>query len=84
MSIQCALGSSFEYLKWRQLGVAELKAASNRAELDRHLENFKPGLIILDLRLGQDDGLDLLIDIRPHSDLPVIVITGRPPMKWTG
>jgi len=54
-----------------------VKAASNRAELNRYLESVEPGLIILDLRLGQDDGLDLLRDIRSSSDVPVIVMTGH-------
>jgi DNA-binding response OmpR family regulator len=36
-------------------------------------------MIILDLRLGQDDGLDLLREIRSHSDLPVIITTGHRP-----
>lgn len=34
-------------------------------------------LVILDLHLGQDDGLDLLRNIRAVSDVPVIVITGH-------
>src|SRR5262245_28750140 len=49
-----------------------VKAASGRVELNRHLLDGEPGLIILDLRLGQDDGLDLLRDIRANSDVPVI------------
>ena len=32
--------------------------ASNRTELDRHMEQIKPALIILDLQLSEDDGLD--------------------------
>jgi DNA-binding response OmpR family regulator len=36
------------------------KSASNRTELNRHFAETLPSLIILDLRLGQDDGLDLL------------------------
>ena len=36
------------------------KSASNRIELNRHFAGTSPSLIILDLRLGQDDGLDLL------------------------
>lgn len=36
-----------------------------------------PSLIILDLRLGQDDGLDLLREIRSHSDVPIIITTGH-------
>lgn len=56
-----------------------VKTASNRAELNRHLGAAEPSLIILDLRLGQDDGLDLLRDIRSGSDVPVIVMTGHRP-----
>jgi two-component system OmpR family response regulator len=55
------------------------KAASNKAELNRHLQTSLPSLIILDLRLGQDDGLDLLREIRAHSDIPVIITTGHRP-----
>jgi DNA-binding response OmpR family regulator len=53
------------------------KSASNRAELNRHLAGTAPSLIILDLRLGQDDGLALLKEIRSHSDVPVIITTGH-------
>src|SRR6202035_722618 len=53
------------------------KSASNRTELNRHLEGTQPCLIILDLRLGQDDGLDLLREIRSRSDVPVIITTGH-------
>jgi DNA-binding response OmpR family regulator len=51
---------------------------SNRVELNRHFEEgAHPRLIILDLRLGQDDGLDLLREIRSRSDIPVIITTGQ-------
>src|SRR3981189_3187406 len=53
--------------------------ASNRTELNRHFTGTVPSLIILDLRLGQDDGLDLLREIRSHSDVPVIITTGHRP-----
>jgi two-component system, OmpR family, response regulator len=55
------------------------KPASNRTELNRHLTGTIPSLIILDLRLGQDDGLDMLREIRSHSDVPVIITTGHRP-----
>jgi two-component system, OmpR family, response regulator len=55
------------------------KPASNRTELNRHLNGTVPSLIILDLRLGQDDGLDMLREIRSHSDVPVIITTGHRP-----
>ena len=56
-----------------------VKAVSSRTELNRHFGGAEPSLIILDLRLGQDDGLDLLRDIRSSSDVPVIVMTGHRP-----
>jgi two-component system, OmpR family, response regulator len=55
------------------------RAASSKEELKRHLEGAEPSLIILDLRLGQDDGLDLLREIRSYSDVPVIITTGHRP-----
>src|SRR5882672_2862956 len=55
------------------------RAASSKDELKRHLEGAEPSLIILDLRLGQDDGLDLLREIRSCSDVPVIITTGHRP-----
>jgi two-component system OmpR family response regulator len=64
------------YLEYHLVSV---RAASSRAELTRHLECCEPDLIILDLRLGQDDGLDILRDIRSDSDIPVIIITGHHP-----
>jgi DNA-binding response OmpR family regulator len=33
--------------------------------------------VVLDLRLGQEDGLDLLRDIRAQSDVPIIITTGQ-------
>ena len=55
------------------------RSATNRVELNRYFEGTHPSLIILDLRLGQDDGLDLLREIRSHSDIPVIITTGHRP-----
>jgi two-component system, OmpR family, response regulator len=55
------------------------RPASNRTELNRHLTGTIPSLIILDLRLGQEDGLDMLREIRAHSDVPVIITTGHRP-----
>ncbi|MDB6043663.1 MAG: two component response regulator [Gammaproteobacteria bacterium] len=52
-------------------------SASGRQELVRHLASGAPTLIILDLPLGRDDGLDLLREIRSTSDVPVIITTGH-------
>lgn len=52
-------------------------SASNRAGLARELTTNALSMVILDLSLGQDDGLDLLRDLRTQSDVPVIIITGH-------
>jgi DNA-binding response OmpR family regulator len=52
-------------------------SAADGRELSRHLAQGEPSLIILDLRLGEYDGLDLLRTIRSSSDVPVIITTGH-------
>jgi two-component system, OmpR family, response regulator len=52
-------------------------AASRRDEVAALLGRSEPDLVILDLRLGQEDGLDLLREIRSHSDIPIIITTGH-------
>ena len=52
-----------------------LTAPDQRA-LNRLLKSRKPRLILLDLRLGQTDGFDLLRSIRATSDVPIIVMSG--------
>ena len=39
-------------------------SVSCRQDLRRHLEKAHPSLILLDLRLGQEDGLDVLYALR--------------------
>ena len=51
--------------------------ASDRREMLNKLGSTEVNLVILDLRLGQDDGLDLLREVRSSSDVPVIIITGH-------
>jgi two-component system, OmpR family, response regulator len=51
--------------------------ACGRQEMIRQLGSAEVNLVILDLRLGQEDGLDLLRHIRSTSDVPVIVVTGH-------
>jgi DNA-binding response OmpR family regulator len=50
--------------------------AAGRQEMVRQLAGYEPSLVILDLQLGNDDGLDLLREIRSRSDVPVIITTG--------
>jgi len=51
-------------------------SASGRQEMVHHFAATEPDLVVLDLRLGQEDGLDLLREIRSRSDVPIIIITG--------
>jgi two-component system OmpR family response regulator len=62
------------YLEEHNVSVASV---SCRQDLSRHLEKAHPSLILLDLRLGQEDGLDVLKEIRSHSDVPIIIMTGH-------
>lgn len=55
----------------------QVQTASSRQEMVARLRAGEPHLVILDLRLGTDDGLALLREIRARSDLPVIITTGH-------
>jgi two-component system, OmpR family, response regulator len=52
-------------------------SATGRSAAGRQLVGEDPSAIILELRLGQGNGLDLLREIRSSSDVPVIILTGR-------
>lgn len=52
-------------------------AVSQRQEVLRQFTASEPNVVILDLQLGQEDGLDLLRNIRSRSEAPVIIITGH-------
>src|SRR6266851_4950919 len=52
-------------------------SAMGRSAVARQLAGGNTSAIILDLHLGQDNGLDLLREIRSSSDVPVIILTGR-------
>jgi two-component system, OmpR family, response regulator len=51
--------------------------ATSHKEMVHQLAGNDVSLVILDLRLGLEDGLDLLREVRLNSDLPVIIITGH-------
>jgi DNA-binding response OmpR family regulator len=63
-----------DYLADRNFAVAT--AADGRAMADA-LARGDTDLVILDLKLAGEDGLDLLRRLRCDSDLPVIVLTGH-------
>jgi two-component system OmpR family response regulator len=62
------------YLAGHNMRIA---VAAGRDAVLKQFATEEPGLVILDLQLGQDDGLDLLREIRTRSDVPVIITTGH-------
>ena len=52
-------------------------STSRRGEVPALLARNQPDLVVLDLRLGEEDGLDLLREIRAQSDVPIIITTGQ-------
>jgi len=50
--------------------------ALHAREVIRQLTSCEPNVVILDLRLGHDDGIDVLRELRGRSEVPVIIITG--------
>jgi two-component system, OmpR family, response regulator len=51
--------------------------ANSRQEMVDRLGKTEVNLVILDLRLGSEDGLDLLREVRLNLEVPVIIITGH-------
>ncbi|TVR18620.1 MAG: DNA-binding response regulator [Anaerolineaceae bacterium] len=51
-------------------------AVDNGQTALEHIEEQKPDMVLLDLRLPDVDGLELLKAVRAHSFLPLIVISG--------
>lgn len=63
-----------EYLERHDFDV---RTAAAGATMARILATEQIDLIILDLRLGQEDGMDLMRGVASQSDAPVILITGH-------
>ena len=62
------------YLLERNMRVA---SASHTQDVTRHFSAGEPDIVLLDIRFGQEDGFDLLRQIRSRSDVPVIITTGH-------
>jgi DNA-binding response OmpR family regulator len=52
-------------------------SAFQRQEVTRQFAAGEPSVVILDLQLGPEGGLDLLREIRSRSDVPVIITSGH-------
>jgi len=53
------------------------RLATTGAEARKQLDDPSIGLVLLDLGLPDDDGIDVLREIRSRGALPVIVVTAR-------
>jgi two-component system, OmpR family, response regulator len=62
-----------DYLEQHNMRVV---SGSGWQEMAKHFAAKEPDLVVLDLRLGQEEGFDLLREIRSRSDVPVIITTG--------
>jgi two-component system, OmpR family, response regulator len=62
------------YLQEQNLDVV---AAARYREAIRQFRVHEPDLMILDLQLDRNNGFDLLHEIRPQSNVPVIIITAH-------
>jgi len=51
--------------------------ASSSSEVAEALQRCEPDILLLDLMLKHEDGLDLLRTLRKSSDVPVIIMTGH-------
>ncbi len=71
IAMQHAVRSYLEDHNMRVVG------ASGRQETVRQFVISEPSLVILESRLGQENGLDLLREIRSRSDVPVIIVTAH-------
>jgi len=57
-------------------GLQVCGSAANSSEALEALKSIRPDLVILDLSLGDESGLELLKQIKPlYSDLPVLVLS---------
>jgi two-component system, OmpR family, response regulator len=70
-SVQQAMG---EYLDQHNLRVF---SAYRRQDVVQKFAAAEPDVVILDVQLGEDDGLTVLREIRSRSDVPVIIATGH-------
>jgi two-component system, OmpR family, response regulator len=62
------------YLTARNFEVSSVESGAAARQV---MERTGVNLVLLDLRLQSEDGLDLLREIRARSDLPVIIMTGH-------
>ena len=55
----------------------EMRVVSDMASTLRAVSEHEPDVILLDIVLGDEDGRDILREVREISDVPAIFLTGR-------
>ena len=55
----------------------KVRAVADSDDARRAIAEAEPDLVVLDLEMPGEDGLDLLAGLRRTSDVPVILLTGR-------
>jgi DNA-binding response OmpR family regulator len=70
-SMQHMLGTYLQQHTMRVVAVVQ------KQDVMRQFTRAEPTVVLLDLQLGQEDGLDLLQEIRARSDVPIIITTGN-------
>ncbi|WFU07418.1 response regulator (plasmid) [Rhizobium sp. CB3171] len=60
----------------REKGMKVRSSATGRGLL-RYVEARIPDLILLDIMLGSEDGLEVLRELRERSDVPIIIASGQ-------
>ena len=54
-----------------------VSVAADSRDMQRVLAAGEVDLVVLDLKLGQEDGLEIVRAVRSESNLPIIVLTGH-------
>jgi len=55
----------------------EVAVAFNGTESKKALDTFKPSLVLLDIMLPDDDGMEICRKIRSESDIPIIMLSAK-------
>lgn len=64
-------------------GLEIVGEAESVAEARRAIEELEPGLVILDLQIGEGNGLDVLrFTKRNHPSIKLVVFTNQPEMQY--
>jgi two-component system, OmpR family, response regulator len=62
------------YLSGEGFSVVE---AENEPDALQKIENMRFDLVTLDINLGQGDGFEVVRKVRQHSNVPIIMVTGK-------